>query len=141
METAPPDREAWTSLWLELPARPQSVAAARAGVADLDSLDERTREAVLIVVSELVTNAVRHAGLTSAESVIVRASRLADRVRVEVVDNGPGFDRDRVAEIPPSVHGGFGLRLVEQLAERWGVAPDTGTVWAEIPANGSPAAL
>ncbi len=140
MEAVSPDGEAATSLRLDLPAHPQSVAAARSRVANLDRLDERTREALLIVVSELVTNAVRHAGLTSAQRVTLRATRLDDRVRVEVVDRGPGFDREAVGEAPPSAQGGFGLRLVDQLAERWGVAPDSGTVWAEIAAiHGSPA--
>ncbi len=109
-------------------------------MAALLTLDDEVREALLIVVSELVTNAVRHAGLTSDQSVTVQATQLADRVRVEVIDHGKGFDRALVAEAQPSGDGGFGLRIVAQLTERWGVQTDSGTVWAEVATRSAPGA-
>ena len=75
---------------------------------------------MLIVVSELVTNAVRHAGLTSEQRVTLRTTRLRDRVRVEVVDHGRGFDPAEVTRIEPSARGGYGLLLVAKLQRRRG---------------------
>jgi signal transduction histidine kinase len=51
-------------------------------------------------------------------------------VRVEVCDDGPGFEP---VERPPGVNGGFGMVLLRSLADRWGVAIDDGTcVWFEL---------
>ncbi len=121
-----------TCVQLVLPVRAQSVAVARAHVARLASVDAAAMESLLIVVSELVTNAVRHAGLTRGQTVTLRTECLPDRVRIEVVDHGPGFDMRRVEQIKPSADGGFGLRIVAHLSESWGALPDSGTVWAEV---------
>ena len=117
---------------LELPARPESVSAARSAVDSLGVEDEDCRQVLLVVVSELVTNAIRHAGLRPEDRLTLCATRSGDRVRVEVVDQGEGFDRARVTAIEPSARGGFGLRIVTELSERWGVIPGEGTVWAEV---------
>lgn len=124
---APPD------LQVQLRACPESVADARAEVSALSTLDAETHDALLIVVSELVTNAVRHAGLPTEARVTLRATRLGNRVRVEVIDGGRGFDREQVARVQPSAAGGFGLRIVDQLSDRWGVVRNRGMVWAEVP--------
>jgi anti-sigma regulatory factor (Ser/Thr protein kinase) len=125
-------KAAFSDVLLDLPAQPRSAALARAGVAELRVADGAPRDALLIVVSELVTNAVRHAGMNPEALLTVSATLLSDRVRVEVVDHGAGFDRSSVATVRPSVRGGFGLRIVEALSDRWGVGPDEGTVWAEV---------
>ncbi len=125
-----------TCLQIALPVRAQSVAVARACVAGLQPVDDGAMEALLIVVSELVTNAVRHAGLTSGQTVTLRAKCLPDRVRVEVIDHGPGFDVGLVGRIDPSADGGFGLRIVARLSECWGALPESGTVWAEVASHG-----
>jgi len=122
-------------LLLDLPARPESVALARAGATELEVEDEACRQALLIVVSELVTNAIRHGGLGADEYLTLCVTRLRDRIRVEVIDRGAGFDRQCATAIEPSVHGGFGLRIVTELSERWGVIPGEGAVWAEVPAR------
>lgn len=121
------------ALQVRLRACPESVADARAEVGALPVLDAESREALLIVVSELVTNAVRHAGVPTEAPVTLRATRLGDRVRVEVIDGGRGFDPEQVARVQPSAAGGFGLRIVDQLSDRWGVVRDGGLVWAEVP--------
>jgi anti-sigma regulatory factor (Ser/Thr protein kinase) len=102
----------------------------------LDRLEGTVPEGVLddvrLLVSELVTNSVRHAGLGSHGWVRMRITVSDQQVRVEVSDPGPGFD----AEIPvPSIYqeSGWGLFLVEQVARRWGVARGAETlVWFEI---------
>jgi serine/threonine-protein kinase RsbW len=87
-----------------------------------------------LVVSELVTNSLRHAGLPDAATVRVSAE-LADGVlRLEVEDGGTrGAVNRRTANRDRG--GGFGLNIVDTLAARWGVERDGGTlVWVELAA-------
>ena len=85
-----------------------------------------------LLVSELVTNSVRHARLGPGDRIRLQVE-ISDRVlRVEVSDPGEGF----VANIPePGARGpgGWGLFLTERLADRWGVDRDGEwtTVWLE----------
>ena len=87
---------------------------------------------VQLLVSELVTNAVRHANLHEGD-VIVLVIELADHaLRVEVHDPGGGFVPTAPSPDPvrPS---GWGLYLVAELADRWGVdSDDTTLVWFEL---------
>ena len=130
------DTDESARLDVELPARPESVAVARARVAALGAVDGDAMDALLVVVSELVTNAVRHAGLSSEQLLTVRVTRRHDRVRVEVIDRGAGFDPASVMRIEPTIAGGYGLRIVARLSERWGAERDSGTVWAEVATPG-----
>jgi serine/threonine-protein kinase RsbW len=85
-----------------------------------------------LVVSELVTNSLRHAGLPDAAPVRVSAELNAGILRLEVEDGGTG---GAVTRRTPSRHGagGFGLNIVETLATRWGVERDGATlVWVEL---------
>ena len=83
-----------------------------------------------LLVSELVTNSLRHAGLGPRDVIDVRVRRLRNGVRVEVVDPGRQFApavRDR-----PSEHGGWGLHIVDRVADRWGVEIPHNRVWFEL---------
>src|SRR5581483_539464 len=73
-----------------------------------------------LLVSELVTNSVRHAG---EGTIRIRALLADDRVRVEVHDDGPGV-RQRRPGASVLDGSGRGLRLVEQLADHWGTTAD-----------------
>lgn len=83
---------------------------------------------VLIVVSELVTNTVLHAGAPGR----LRLSLGDHAIRVEVTDRHPGSPELQ----PPAIDrsGGRGLLLVSLLADRWGTTPSEPgkTVWAEL---------
>jgi anti-sigma regulatory factor (Ser/Thr protein kinase) len=82
-----------------------------------------------LLVSELVTNSVKHAGAGPGEPIDLELRASADKVRVEVGDPGPGFEPTMARSEP----GGFGLLLVARLADRWGVERDPRTcVWFEI---------
>jgi len=84
-----------------------------------------------LLVSELVTNGVRHTDQGPKGWVNLRIRWDAGTVRVEVTDPGPGFGEVRTPTIYQE--SGWGLYLVEQVASRWGV--DRGranTVWFEI---------
>jgi two-component sensor histidine kinase len=81
-----------------------------------------------LLASELVSNAVRHAGMSASQDIILRL-RDGDGVRIEVLDEGPGLEG-----ASPHSGGGWGLVLVDQLASSWGAhAYDGGhTVWFEL---------
>jgi anti-sigma regulatory factor (Ser/Thr protein kinase) len=112
-----------------------AAGAARAGIRDGlgGHVDDGVLADVELIVSELVTNSVRHAGLAAGALLRVGASIGDGIVRLEIDDAGMAGD---VAFRTPGEDGGFGLRLVDALAERWGVARDERTcVWAELPAR------
>jgi anti-sigma regulatory factor (Ser/Thr protein kinase) len=115
-------------LELTLPSRAESVAEARgAAGAVLGGLSDNTREGVRVVISELVTNAIKHG---PGGTVILRLRRDGDAVRGEVEDEGAEMG------VSPSdlggPHGGFGLRVVDALTDRWGVRDGSTHVWFEL---------
>lgn len=117
----------------ELAGGPYAVTAARLALADLDStLDPSTAFDIRLLVSELVTNSVQHASVGAEDSVRLHVDVGGETVRVEVSDNGPGFQP--VDPIPDTeTDSGWGLFLVNQLADRWGVDQEREScVWFEI---------
>jgi anti-sigma regulatory factor (Ser/Thr protein kinase) len=105
-----------TDILLALAPVPEAVRAARHALHER-GLSHDLDHTVSLLVSEVVGNAVRHAGPLSPHQKIVFHAHLSDDyVRVEVADHGPGFD-------PEVRHdtSGFGLRLVDKLASSWGV--------------------
>jgi anti-sigma regulatory factor (Ser/Thr protein kinase) len=92
-------------------------------------------EDVQLLVSELVTNSVRHSGAPEGDDVVVRVHLWRDTCRLEVEDHGR---EGVIAPRPPdrAMGSGMGLNLVEMLSQRWGVIrfPDGLTrVWAQLP--------
>lgn len=88
-------------------------------------------EELRLLVNEMVTNSLRHAGALKA-GIGLKVKATAGVLRVEVTDQGPGFDPE---VNPPTVDqtSGRGLFLVQALSDRWGVIRSGGTmVWAEI---------
>ena len=94
-------------------------------------LPPAVREDVLLLVTELVTNGVKHGGADSDGRLDVEVRLWPQRVRVEVVD--PGTE---LTEIHPNRDdpGGWGLVLVDRIAARWGVGRGASftRVWFEI---------
>jgi anti-sigma regulatory factor (Ser/Thr protein kinase) len=114
---------------LRLPPRIAAPATARSELTELP-LGESEREDVLLLASELVTNCVRHAGLGSRQRIGLRAHVTDHAVRVEVIDSGTSVG---VAMRRPDATGGWGLCLVDRIADRWGVIGDVGAhVWFEL---------
>lgn len=110
-----------------------SVARARRLVADLcePALDSEELERAKLLVSELVTNAVLH----GQGAITVRMRLGADRLLVEVIDEGSGFERV-IRRTGLEQLGGFGLSIVDAEASRWGVHEGTTHVWFEIERSG-----
>lgn len=80
------------------------------------------------VLAELVNNAYLH----GTGEIELRIAFLPDRIRIDVIDEGtdaPIVVRDRL--VPG--FGGYGLRLVDSLALRWGAGATSSHVWAEVP--------
>ena len=118
-------------LSLRLEGGPEAAAVARQELSCLDrELDPPTRETLHLLVTELVSNAVKHA---AADSVSVSVRLDDGAVRAEVADPGPGFDPADTG-VPRANHSGWGLFLVQELAHRWGVTEDQASnrVWFEL---------
>jgi anti-sigma regulatory factor (Ser/Thr protein kinase) len=119
-------------LSLRLDRGPNAAAHARRGLANLrGDIDPPLMETLRLLVTELVTNSVKHTG---ADSVQLKVLVGRTAVLTEVTDAGPGFDPDTTGT-PSADHNGWGLFLVERLAERWGVSSDGDghtKVWFEL---------
>ena len=83
-----------------------------------------------LVVTELVTNAVRYGCKGPPGQIMVALSRKVGRLRIEVAQPEPLFDLDEVRMRRPGKERGWGVLLIDRLTESWGVG--TSVVWAEI---------
>lgn len=122
-------------LALQLPSRPEAPSAARKALAalngDLHLISETRLHDAQLLVTELVANAVRHA---VSDAVAMTVSATATTFRVEVANSGPAFDTATLPEPSSERAGGWGLRIVDVLAHRWGITPEGAhvRVWFEI---------
>ena len=91
------------------------------------------RDDAVLVASELVTNAVVHSGGSPADTIQIRAVLVRGGVSISVHDPGLSGDPPRLRDTGVMQAGGWGLRIVERLARRWGCERDPGhRVWAEL---------
>jgi anti-sigma regulatory factor (Ser/Thr protein kinase) len=122
--------EASVALDVRFDSGPPAATGARAALSALEhALAPNVMEDLRLLVTELVTNSVRHA---ETAAVRLRVMVAGDVVRVEVTDAGRGFIPSPRAPTETR-EGGWGLYLVDRLADRWGVAREGITrVWFEI---------
>jgi anti-sigma regulatory factor (Ser/Thr protein kinase) len=122
-----------SDLRLELPCDQTAPAAVRHALAD--SGDDRwVIGDVMLVASELVTNAVLHSGCDPDDVVSVQVRLTPEAILCSV------SDPHRTAEVATpapedGLPGGFGLRVIEQVAARWGTECERDgryRVWAEV---------
>ena len=129
---------------VRLPGRPEAASAARRALAalngDLHLISASRLADAQLLLTELVSNAVR-AG--DGEPVRLRVLASDTTLRVEVANSGAAFDPARVAGPSHERAGGWGLRIVDVLAHRWGVEPDEDgvRVWFEVDRPQADAAL
>jgi anti-sigma regulatory factor (Ser/Thr protein kinase) len=118
-------------LTMSLGRGPEAAAEARRAIGKLRAdLDPPLMETLRLLVTELVTNSVRH---TAAESLTLRVAIGKAAVLTEVADTGPAFDPECVQRAGDD-NTGWGLFLVERLASRWGVKHEgpSKRVWFEL---------
>jgi integral membrane sensor domain MASE1/anti-sigma regulatory factor (Ser/Thr protein kinase) len=121
------------TLEAELDPVPASAAYVREAFAALrPKPDDDTYTDIELVLTELVTNSIRHGRLGDGETIQVTGAVSDGVLRVEVSDLGPGFD-PRTPRPAGDETGGWGLVIAERLTDRWGVRRDgaRSTVWLE----------
>jgi anti-sigma regulatory factor (Ser/Thr protein kinase) len=110
---------------------PDAAAEARVAISKLRAdLDPPLMETLRLLVTELITNSVRH---TAADDVTLRVAIGKSAVLTEVADTGPGFEPECM-EKAGNEDTGWGLFLVQRLADKWGVKHDgpSKRVWFEL---------
>jgi anti-sigma regulatory factor (Ser/Thr protein kinase) len=113
-----------------LPPAPESVSAARRFVVEsLSGMSQETLDNAALVVSELATNCVLHAG--GDFLITVTASRT--EIRIEVTDSGAGTVQ--IQHPSPDEAHGRGLQIVNALSRDWGIQPARRgkTIWFTLP--------
>ena len=124
------------AIFLSLPAIPSAAGTARSEVTRrlAQRITGTALEDVRLLLTELITNSLRHGGVTPDDEIGVKAELNEGTVRIEVHD--PGRDGPVEVRPPGALGGGYGLFLVDRLTNRWGVDQRNGTtVWAELSAG------
>ncbi len=125
------ERRVEDGMTVRLQGNPEAPAHARHALGRLRSdIDSPLMETLRLLVTELVSNSVIHAG---ADHVVLKVLVGRKLVLTEVTDEGPGFDPDN-RRGPAADRPGWGLFLVERLAHRWGVSHEghSTKVWFEL---------
>ena len=122
----------------EIPLGPGAAAGARAALKRLqDDVPPAVLDDLRLLVSELVTNSYRHARAATPATATLAVDVDRGRVHVDVADHGAGFEPTLPKKSPPDRASGWGLTIVDRVADRWGVTRDDGThVWFELTTNG-----
>jgi len=125
---------------LLLRASPAAAREARVWLTAVASalLQPPRREDLELVMSEIVTNAIRH-GRPEGD-ILLAATPKDGYLCVQVTDDGPGLV-PRPGAMPSDENGGFGLFLVARLTRRWGLTREDGRtrVWFELDYAGATA--
>ena len=123
-----------SSLRLELERDVSAPAIARSAVSERAlelGVDGSLGQTLVLLVSEVVSNAVRHSPGPTDASIALLATISTQKIRVAVTDAGEGFT-PRPRE-PDSLSDGYGLYLLDKAASSWGVERTGGTtVWFEL---------
>src|SRR4051794_23884945 len=108
-------------LHMQLRPGPEAAGEGRHCLDRLEgSINEEQLSELRLLVTELLTNSVRH-GVSEPDWITLDVEIYANSLRVVVSDPGPGFKRAPIQEPHPDRPGGWGLCLVDRIADRWGV--------------------
>jgi serine/threonine-protein kinase RsbW len=121
---------------LTIPARAEYIALCRlalTGVARLRELDDEVVADLKLALTEACSNSVRHAYGDGAGAVEVRYELAADRLAVEVIDEGHGFDPGSpVAEDADLDEGGLGIAIIRALVDELEITSTEGSRGSRI---------
>lgn len=134
MSLTDPARILVTQIDVRLNPNSEAVLVARHSLDRLEGLllPEKL-ESVRLVVSELVTNSVRHAAISPDEQISLAVVISDGSVRGRVCDPGPGFEKPSQPRPRTDLSSGWGLPIVERISDRWGVERNgCACVWFEI---------
>jgi anti-sigma regulatory factor (Ser/Thr protein kinase) len=119
-------------LLLHLPCDSTAPAVVRSALAEKEHLGWVIGD-VMLVASELVTNAVLHSGRGPDHVLRVAVTMNSDCLRISVEDPGLSITAASYVELSEFSEAGVGLLIVDQLVDRWGAERDGGyRVWAEV---------
>jgi len=130
---SPPDDGTPVELCVSVPASPEAGTVLRRAVRSLEQFFGPDKaEQVELLVTELATNGVKYAAAQGANRITLDAQIDSTRLYVGVTDRGAGFEASAAAR-SRTEPGGWGLMLVQGIADRWGVDREPSTrVWFEL---------
>ena len=113
---------------LAIPARPEYISLCRlalTGLSHVQELSEETLADLKLALTEACSNSVRHAYPNGEGVVEVSYTLAADRIVIEVCDNGEGFDlADRsAADADQLTEGGLGIAIIRAIADEFELGP------------------
>jgi anti-sigma regulatory factor (Ser/Thr protein kinase) len=116
---------------------PDALAPSKARELLAEVLDDRAGSEWLaraqLALSEIVTNAVRHGGDGRPDPITLSIERGDGLVTVSVIQRGSVPPRPSIVNMPaPWSTSGYGLGIVDSIADRWGVRLDPPSVWFEL---------
>jgi peptidoglycan hydrolase-like protein with peptidoglycan-binding domain/anti-sigma regulatory factor (Ser/Thr protein kinase) len=118
---------------LDQPASADAAGATRTMIGSMTpDLSGSERYDLMLAATEVVNNAVLHAGQRGEGDIRVELAVSEARVRFAVRDDGSGFDVPQSDRRGDPQIGGWGLHLVDAIADRWGVEHEPTTVWLEV---------
>jgi len=112
---------------MRFPLTSQAPSRARHWADGVMTLHPDVQATVILLLSELVANSVRHSGCPPADEVDVAIRQVGTTIHVEVRDPGAGEGIE-----PSETLEHAGLRIVQSLSDRWGVRHDPTTVWFDV---------
>jgi serine/threonine-protein kinase RsbW len=132
-DLAPTETGAVPAIRLRIPAKAEYIALCRlalSGLAEVRGLEEETLADLKLALTEAVSNSVRHAyGAAGDGHVDVTYELHPDRLGIEVVDDGLGFDPTEAApfENGELSEGGLGIAIIETIADELVIESRVGT--------------
>jgi peptidoglycan hydrolase-like protein with peptidoglycan-binding domain/anti-sigma regulatory factor (Ser/Thr protein kinase) len=121
---------------IDQPASPDAAGTARSMIESMTAdLSGSKRHDLMLLATEVVNNAVRHAARRGDSDIRIEILVSEAQVRLEVRDRGSGFAIPGLPHPGDEQVGGWGLYLVDAIADRWGVEHEPSTVWLEVARN------
>ncbi len=118
-----------------VPVEPSAPTVVRHRVRSFDRLADGMRPDFELLLTEIVSNVVRHSGLGPSDDMKIRVQLEPGRCRADVTDPVATSPVPKAPPHPPQdeASSGYGLYLVDRIASRWGAHVNDGTtVWFEL---------